>query len=977
MSLLSRLVKKSYPLRVHISTLFLVLVLSCCGSLSLLFYSQSKEMINTEVEKRLARILREATNDLERITAPPTAVVNLLANYHIVEAADADERLETVPFLIEALNSSAELSSVYVGYPEGDFFLLRRVQTDALKEFFAAPPDISWMAQSIDHESERFSKQFIFYSDAGALVEARHWDTEFDPRTRPWYEQASAEKNEIVRSEPYIFYTDHKIGMTFSIRIPSGQAIIGADVKLETLSSMLEYHKITPHTQVVLLDKQGRLIACEDPDKLIHTTGDKVSWRRGSVSDLQSPVLDSIIRIWRDHGEQDLGQQVIKVDSESWVGTVVKLDFSIGSPVFLALALPYDELMAEVRAIMKQAVLIGLAVILAMIPLTLAISRVIARPLNRLAEDADQVRRFDFSETKAVNSYIREVDELASAMAFTKQTVSEFLELLESINREKNFDAVLNRLAEIAGEMARADGVCIYLLDVKQTVLQPSISNGRIFEAALPNVSLDTENQLTDTVSRSLVGNWKITAASSGAVEQEFYKSCGAMVVRCVPLHSRQGEISLGAICLFYRGKEEKLETAEYRDRLLFIEQFSEFTGVTLQTKQLIDQQKALFEAFIDLIIKAIDAKSPYTGEHCQRVPIIASMLAEAVCAEKDGALSDCDWSEDEWEELRVAAKLHDCGKITTPEFVVDKATKLETIYNRIHEIRMRFEVIRRDAEIDFWRRLDAGADRQQLLDELALTNRELADEFAFVASCNIGGEFLGEEMIERLRKISSRTWLRHFDDRLGLSWEERKRAERTPKPDLPVMEALLDDKEEHVITRSTADHIAADNPWGFKLDEPEHLYNRGELYNLSVKRGTLSDEERYKINDHIVQTIKMLETLPFPTHLQRVPEIAGGHHETMTGTGYPRQLEGEDMSVRARIMVIADVFEALTASGRPYKKAKKLSEALAIMGTMHKKGHFDDDLFRLFLTRGVFAEYARSYLEDEQLDEVDVNRYL
>ena len=186
----------------------------------------------------------------------------------------------------------------------------------------------------------------------------------------------------------------------------------------------------------------------------------------------------------------------------------------------------------------------------------------------------------------------------------------------------------------------------------------------------------------------------------------------------------------------------------------------------------------------------------------------------------------------------------------------------------------------------------------------------------------------------------------------------------------------MLADRPEHIIHRPDTEVIAPDNPWGFRLDVPEHKYNRGELYNLRVGRGTLSDEERFMINDHIVQTIVMLGKLPFPNHLREVPEIAGGHHEKLDGTGYPKRLAREQMSLPARMMAIADIFEALTASDRPYKKAKTLSEAIRIMGFMRKDSHIDPDLFELFLTSGVYVEYAQRHLDPEQIDEVDISAY-
>jgi hypothetical protein len=235
----------------------------------------------------------------------------------------------------------------------------------------------------------------------------------------------------------------------------------------------------------------------------------------------------------------------------------------------------------------------------------------------------------------------------------------------------------------------------------------------------------------------------------------------------------------------------------------------------------------------------------------------------------------------------------------------------------------------------------------------------------------------MAPEKLERLNEIASRTWQRTISDRIGISWEEGLRKQRVAEPELPVEEPLIADKQEHIFYRNSDEIIAADNPWKFKLDTPEHRYNRGELYNLSVARGTLAAEERFKINEHMVQTIIMLNQLPFPKHLRNVPAIAGGHHETMIGTGYPKKLQRDDMSLTARMMAIADIFEALTASDRPYKKAKSLSESVKIMSFMVKDQHIDPDLFELFLQSGVCFDYASRFLNDEQIDEVDVAAYL
>jgi hypothetical protein len=235
----------------------------------------------------------------------------------------------------------------------------------------------------------------------------------------------------------------------------------------------------------------------------------------------------------------------------------------------------------------------------------------------------------------------------------------------------------------------------------------------------------------------------------------------------------------------------------------------------------------------------------------------------------------------------------------------------------------------------------------------------------------------MAPEKLERLRAIGALTWLRTLDDRLGIAHEEKERKARTPAATLPVAEPLLADKPEHLFERRPQDRMPADNKWGFRMPVPELLYNKGELYNLSVGRGTLSEEERYKINEHIVQTLIMLSQLPFPKHLRQVPEIAGGHHEKMDGTGYPRRIARDEMSPLARMMAIADIFEALTAVDRPYKKGKTLSESIRIMSFMKKDQHIDPELFDLFLRSGVYREYAERFMKPEQIDPVDIEQYL
>ncbi len=377
-----------------------------------------------------------------------------------------------------------------------------------------------------------------------------------------------------------------------------------------------------------------------------------------------------------------------------------------------------------------------------------------------------------------------------------------------------------------------------------------------------------------------------------------------------VPMRNHEGE-TIGVLQLINAQDPNTGEIVPFSssDQRL-AESLASQAAVALTNRLLINQLETLFESFISLINGAIDEKSPYTGGHCQRVPVLTMLLAEAVNETKAGPLADFNMSDKDRYELKIAGLLHDCGKVTTPVHVVDKATKLETIFDRVQLIDTRFEVLKRDLEIEA---LKGKLADKELRDRL----RQVEEDRRFLHVCNIGGERMKDEDIAQVKRIAKYRWR-------DLSGHE-------------------------------ADFLTAD-----------------EVKNLTIRAGTLTEEERKIINHHIVATIKMLEALPWPKHLTNVPEYAGGHHERMDGKGYPKGLTREQMSVQARCMGIADIFEALTAKDRPYKKGKTLSESLEILGRMKLNQHIDPDLFDVFVRRKVYLKYAEIFLDKEQIDDVD-----
>ncbi len=515
-----------------------------------------------------------------------------------------------------------------------------------------------------------------------------------------------------------------------------------------------------------------------------------------------------------------------------------------------------------------------------------------------------------------------------------------------ALSREKDIDRLLESILIAAKRIARADGGTLYRVSDDRRSLRFEILRTDSLGIAMggstgvavpfPPIPLygeggepNTHNVAACAVlqDRTVAIDDAYTASGfdfSGT--RKFDKTTGyrSQSFLTVPMKNHEDEI-IGVLQLINARDPGSTRVRAFTDTdRRLAESLASQAAVVLTNRLLISHLENLFESFINLINSAIDDKSPYTGGHCERVPVLTMMLADAACAATDGPLAAFSMNEQQRYELKIAGLLHDCGKVTTPVHVVDKATKLETIFDRIHLIDTRFEVVRRTIEVDLLReRLDAmrrgeRANQVELEAELRRRERELADDRDFLRKVNVGGEFMTPEDQARVRSIAQR-------------WQWRD---------------------------------------GDGFDKP--LLTADEINNLTIARGTLTAEERSVINHHIEVTIQMLEALPWPKHLKNVPEFAGGHHERMDGKGYPRGLRGDQMSVQARVMAIADVFEALTAKDRPYKPGKRLTEALTILGRMAQSGHVDPDLFRVFVREKVYLRYAEAFLDAEQIDAVD-----
>ncbi len=963
-----------FPLQVTISALFISLAIFLGALLSIQNYKKTSDILLTSAHQVYDRLTEELILDIKGTYTPLAGVLRMLALSPITTTDTLEQRLEYLELFSIALDNHPAAANLQVAYANGDYFIVRHLRSDDLKKNFKAPISAVFMADSIETNmmGKRRLARLFFNKQLDIIAREPATDTEYDPRLRSWYIEASSEP---VATKPYLFYFSEKVGITAKIKSSRPGVVIATDITLDKLTSTINKYQVTPNSEAVLINAEGQTFAYRDPDKIIiRTNNDQLTLAK--MDQLNSKVLTFLSKDMQAI-EQNLE---FNFNGKPWTGSARIIARPGGVDLFALMLSPVDELLSEAAEIRKQSFIVTVIITLLFIPLIWFVSKRISRPLYKLAEAAAAITQFEFDTPINTHSHIKEVHELSVAMDLMKSTINRFIGLINSLAGEQNLDALLHRISHETMLISNADGVLTYLMNEKEDALNPGIicsgENEYIETDQLPAISLPGNSKLMNLLTRNRSSVIIIDKSSDDAFKPLLKLfNTDHLTMIALPLLNRNYE-HIGLLCLLFKQAEGLTKESE-KASLSFIQALSGFAAVTLESRQMLHMQEALLNSFIKLIAGAIDAKSPYTGGHCQRVPELTKMLAQAACDSAEAPFSEFSLTEKEWEALEIASWLHDCGKVTTPEYVVDKSTKLETIYDRIHEVRMRFEVMKRDAEIDYWQQLSTGGNKDALQATLDQTLRQLDEDFCFIAECNEGGEFMSDEKIERLKQIAQQSWKRTLDDTIGISWEEAERKKRTEKQTLPTSENVLADKAEHIIEREDRERMPEDNPWGFKLDVPRHKYNRGELYNLSVSRGTLSAEERYKINDHMTQTIIMLNKLPYPKHLRAVPEIAGGHHETMDGKGYPKRLTRDDMSLTARMMAIADIFEALTASDRPYKKAKSLSEAIRIMSFMRNDNHIDPDLFKLFLTSGIYKKYGEKFLGPEQIDDVDISEYL
>nr|WP_154138760.1 HD domain-containing phosphohydrolase [Vibrio metoecus] len=1019
---------KKISIKYKVGSLFLIATtLTALVAISLQFYFGKQE----SQEKVLSKLTMASTvigEHVNEIALRASNNVRILNNISIVDGQKFSQN-QVLEIFVEILRHNPLFYSIYYGKENEDFYQIIKLDSFAnIRQSMNASEDERWVVVNIHGYGDKRTRMTHYFNEQLVLTRSMSEPSGYFPTQRPWYVMAKA--NEVNKTEPYLFQHLKVTGQTYSMM--SKDAVIGIDIVLSSMASKLGVEALglghKKDIEAYLINREGEIIASNrhqlfKNSELPEVTPLPLSPAQQQLVNQAGSLKVSNQTDWFPYDFANAGEpQGYTIDLLNMVAqmTGLKLEYMNGFNIDdLSQRFQQGDLdiLNGVSVESNEHVLFSAPLVSDRPALLKEQNRAewpeivgVVRGQQWHIQATPQVKWVEFDDiNQAVEAFrsgvvdgiyntywvlnslnltgvqrkteIQILDNLPQ-IPIALAMKSENVELLKLINQafasitpeqhtwlqNKWFSrqSIVSRwvpysvLYEASQQPAYQGRMLpITVLDKKRYLYVVPVSNQQEYFAVLIPQQLVTEQVLTQL--------WKSLSITVG------------VMLILLPIAWWFGTPIVKPIIQLIH-ETNKIKRREFDDVQWVDSQIKEIselsTAMTDMVKEIIRHEKAqeeFVEAFIQLIAGAIDDKSSYTAGHCNRVPELGMMLAKAVEEAGDGKFKDFRFADaKEWREFRIAAWLHDCGKITTPEHIVDKGSKLEANYNRIHEIRTRFEVLWRDAQIEALQSQLNGTSKVQAEEACKQRQEKLQEEFAFIANANVGSEFMSEESLLRIREIAAQTWVRHFDDRLGLSpVEEMNKPASTAT--LPTTEQLLMDRPEHVIHRERA--VNFDPKFGIKIDVPEHLYNLGEIYNLSIRAGTLTAEDRYKINEHMISGIKMLESLPFPKELSRVPRYASTHHETLKGTGYPRKLSAEELSIPERILVIADIFEALTASDRPYKKAKPLSVAVDIMYKMACDQHIDKDLFLLFLKQGVHLEYARIFLPEKQIDEVNIEQ--
>lgn len=428
-------------------------------------------------------------------------------------------------------------------------------------------------------------------------------------------------------------------------------------------------------------------------------------------------------------------------------------------------------------------------------------------------------------------------------------------------------------------------------------------------------------------------------------------------------------------IALFI-GQTQQIKKRQFKQLSAVDSNIKELSELSMSMESMVEslgqfeeQQNELFDEFVAQVATTVEQGISGQPGHCDRVNSLSTMLLKAASSNRELPFAEFESDPEQIKQMRLATYLIECGKISVPNHLFHKASKLEMVYNRIHEVRMRFEVLWRDAEIQYWQELTRTPENKKILDQwLADQISSIKHDFSFIASCNVGTKIMSEDVIERLSEIGKLKWIRKLDNSLGVSEGNIDLSGTAGQG--PVVERLLTSNNHY----NDVQQITSDVPADIKQDNE---LDKSEIYNLLVESGVHTAQEKNIMNGHFVTSLNILKTLQFPEHLAEVNTYVSYIYEKMNCVSEPETLSEQQQTISSSILCIAEIFASLTSKTAANKKPKTLSQIIATLHTMSIEGRINAHVFKLMLSTGIYETYAEKYMAPHQRDRVDVNRYL
>ena len=870
-------------------------------------------------------VVKESVNQIKAYDTSTTEFINLIQNVDsITNDINFSSEHPLLPVIADYMKSAKHIYAIYLGFSNDNFYIVYNLQlADNMKQADGLK-GVHWLVKKHIKRDNKIVSLKQFLDQKLNLISQKEETTTYKASLRPWYIQASTSSS-IIKTQPYTFSAIAQPGITYAKKIDEKKGIVLAvDITLNSIERIINKQKFVQGSGVFLYDNSGNTIVS-----------------RNKIELESSPKDDYFINLfmYKDRVNDLNKQTIIKLENQEYIKYSSKVDSYNGVASYLSFLAPLKEIMNPYRdQAVKSLLVTNVLLIIFIMPLVYFAVQLIVKPIIKLQKENTKIAEGKFDEVNFVDSFMVEISNLSSSFVRMSKSIQEqrqdndkLINIGYALSSIKDYTVILETILIGAKDIVGADGGTLYLYDRENNALD--------FKIALNN-SLDihiggTKSELNWPAINMCDGQGNVNKKNISVVSavedrivmlndvyhsKDFdfsgvknfdttnnYKTQSMLVV---PIKDRDGEL-VAVLQLINKIKENKSVAFNNNDKSL-VKSMAELSAMTLHNNRLVADLEKLLYALVESIGAALGEKSTYTGKHVDNVAALSMSMARAI-NEDDTVFKEVRFSEEELEEIKLAAWLHDIGKITTPEYVVDKATRLETIYDRIHTIEAKIEVAKRDLQI---------AHLTNQIDTTHMNQRvqQLQEDLSFIKLINSGDHFMTPENKEKLDDIFNRC------------------------------EVNINNQDMGLIT---------DN----------------EYYNLAIQKGTLTNEERDIINNHVLVSYNMLKKLPFPKRFANVPKLAGSHHKTIDGKGYAHEdIMDLEMTISDKILAVADVFEALAAHDRPYRQPNTLNQIAKILMFMVKDKHLDQDIVRFFLENKVYKNYVDEHFLEDQLDNIDLD---